>query len=113
MSMLITVTGVDDHTDLDRLFSFAQVHSDIEIGVLYSETHAGRGRYPSFKAIQRIIQKKFALTKLGAPVPKLAMHFCGRSVFDLMNDGSAPARLAQCADRVQLNFNAKIGRAHV
>ena len=51
-----TLTGVDESTPIDALIALAEAHPIVEWGILYSPSRQGQsGRYPSYEAIQRIL----------------------------------------------------------
>ena len=83
-SPVITVTGVDERTDLDKLRTLP-----VEVGFLYSRTKQGN-RYPGWDWIRRNMPT----------VPAVSLHICGREAFK---------QLASClilpfgAQRIQLN----------
>ncbi len=63
--MLITVTGIDESTDIDRLLNVVQPHA--EIGILFSMTASGRNRYPSADWISKTSKR----------LRTAALHVCG------------------------------------
>lgn len=78
-----TLTGVDDYTDLDKLTKLSEEFPFVEWGMLYSKKRQGEGRYPS-----AAYQKDFyALPTMdtGGVVIK-AIHLCGESVYDLIEN---------------------------
>lgn len=105
-----TLTGVDEHTDLNRLVALSKTYLLSELlaewGFLYSPKRQGDpGRYPSEAFLRQ------ALTGLPDHV-NVALHVCGDGVMDLLTDSSSVA--AQLVDlvaarggRVQLNFNQR------
>jgi phosphoribosylanthranilate isomerase len=97
----ITLTGVDDATDLSALepigrkFAFRLA----EWGVLYSETRAGHDpRYPSFSTIEAIV------AMAGEGKTRFALHICGRAVVDFIAGVGRVSAIAPVFPRVQLNF---------
>ncbi len=99
--MATTLTGVDEHTDLDTLIALSRQFPFVEWGVLYSPNRAGQGgRYPAVPAaleILRVLQEANVAT---------AVHLCGAGVPGAIDGSDANAlALAALAGRVQLNFN--------
>jgi phosphoribosylanthranilate isomerase len=99
----ITLTGVDDATDLDAILSAASSHQPglVEWGVLYSTSNAGRPRYPSRSTIDKI-----ARLCEGVPTAPFALHICGRSVADFIASREHVSEIARAFPRVQINFAA-------
>ena len=84
----ITVTGIDERTDLGLLEGLGGV----EIGILYSATPEGRNRYPRKKWIVNAVHR----------LPRVAIHICGRKARqelseNLLHDLVGPAK------RIQIN----------
>lgn len=110
----VTLTGVDENTDLDALTALSAQHPFAEWGVLYSQSRAGNDpRYPSLDWIARFADLaaqrglNVALHLCGDVVPKL-----GKALLDFDRGNhqcfSDPALrevfdLAGRFDRVQLN----------
>lgn len=67
MYLPITITGIDQKTDLSKL------PVNCEIGILYTETPEGRNRYPS---MFEIIEMVNYLHEVGY---RIALHVCGTS----------------------------------
>ncbi len=71
----ITFTGIDESCPLDELRALLWLDDRIELGVLYSETQAGSGRYPVVSWVNEIA------LRLGAEFQsRVALHVCGRAV---------------------------------
>ena len=94
---LCTLTGVDDATPLDRLVCLSREFPFLEIGVLYSESQAGTGRYPSKERIR-------ALAEAADGPAKMALHVCGRAVADLIVGKGEVSTIANAFPRIQINF---------
>lgn len=99
----ITLTGVDDATDLDAAMDLTSSRQPglVEWGVLYSTSNAGSPRYPSRSAIERIARLCESL--VDAP---FALHICGRSVTDFIASRDHVSEIATAFARVQINFVA-------
>jgi phosphoribosylanthranilate isomerase len=71
---IITVTGADERTDLDRL-----KHMHVEVGILYSVDREGKEpRYPSLKWILDAARK----------LPYVSLHVCGKPAREQAITGS-------------------------
>lgn len=71
MELKITLTGVDERTDLDalsKILPFSNIH--IEFGILYTWNTEKRNRYPCRSSIVRILEQLQG--------NKLSLHVCGR-----------------------------------
>lgn len=97
----VTLTGVDDHTDLTELVALSRWAPRVEWGVLYSPSRSGKGgRYPAVKRAKAI------LAALGEEGIGSAVHLCGAGVNGaLLGQDDDALELAHLAGRVQLNFN--------
>jgi hypothetical protein len=98
----ITLTGVQETIDLDRLrhLTRAAYGISVEWGVLYSPERAGGGgRYPSLAWLRDFSQYA---TDNGL---RIALHICGKGVDRLLGNDHETVSLAMKFDRVQLNFN--------
>lgn len=110
---LCTLTGADETTEFNDLASLHRVFPFVEFAFLFSPDRAGAGgRYPSVAWLHAVL----ARAKHETPAMHVAVHFCGRSVHELVNreQNSAAMGLLQHLDtefgsraRVQLNFNLK------
>lgn len=93
----LTITGVDESTNLSRARSIAE-RWPVEFAVLLSERWAGRSnRYPPLWFVQR------AITTL----PRVAVHLCGKLAVDVCS----PAELLP--SYVCRLLNGRIGRLQV
>jgi hypothetical protein len=98
----ITLTGVDENTDLRLLGPLSENHP-VEWGFLYSPKQQSEpGRYPSIY----FLKKAFALLP---PSLHIALHICGKGVNDILTAEPVATALvellAQRNGRLQLNFN--------
>lgn len=96
----VTLTGLDDHTDLSKIWRLSKLYPFVEWGVLYTKTPEGRARYPSIAKIREIglFFQEYNI--------KGSLHLCGSVVYDLLdhklNEHQKPLRGYK---RIQLNFN--------
>lgn len=115
----VTLTGVDENTDLNELVQLSANFPFVEWGVLYDESLAGRHpRYPSLAWIER-----FATLAADNRL-NIALHLCGSAVSRLRKLYSGPEAyphrtpanesefallsLTERFGRVQLNTVAKL-----
>lgn len=101
----ITLTGVDEATDLAKLAELSTRFPLVEWGFLYSPTRQGKGgRYPSVATLQH------AFSTLPSIV-RVALHICGAGVPNLLAQDpevkSLVDAIAARHGRVQLNFNQR------
>ncbi len=89
----ITLTGIDELTDLLAIDELAGPRSNVEIGVLLSLTPEGRNRYPSLSFIH------LAVDILGS---RLAIHICGKAARQALHDHQFDLPLTFCG-RIQIN----------
>ncbi len=92
MRPLITVTGLDDYTDLDTMKKLAR--PGVEVGILVTAEPKGRGRYPSPKTIG------LAVHLLSG---RCALHICGRAARQQLTAGGYDNWLLRGVARVQVN----------
>ncbi len=82
--MSITLTGIDEATNLDEIRELLMF--GVEIGILYSGTPDQRNRYPEIAWIERALRYLHERISLGA----LSLHICGRVArARLLNGGLA------------------------
>lgn len=81
----------------------AEQYPFVEWGILYSQTRRGEGRYPSFRWINRLVERMGNIRS-----PNFALHVCGRAVNFLLSgsDVNDVSRTARAFKRVQINFNS-------
>lgn len=99
----ITLTGVDDHTDIAAVATLSHRYSLVEWGFLYSPKRQGNGgRYPSIDTLRK------AFKTLPSNV-RVALHVCGSGVPNLLAGEPVVTELvvavARRSGRVQLNFS--------
>lgn len=103
----VTFTGIDDQTDLDRLYELQNKYPfEIEWGLLLSLGRQGKGRYPHIldfmcRLDQRIIDNK--------PKLRLSAHLCGELAKSMAKNfsewGDIWPRLLLFFPRIQINLN--------
>lgn len=98
---ICTMTGIDECTDLNRVWALSKRYPFAEWGVLYSDNRAGTGRYPQKGWIEDLTDR----IRNSNEKPAFALHICGAAVDRFLNDpiDSDVARLACCFGRIQLN----------
>lgn len=99
----ITLTGVDDRTNLAALAALSELYPLVEWGFLYSPKRQGLGgRYPSVEMLAN------AFKTLPANA-RVALHVCGAGVPNILNGEPVVTALVEAVSsrggRVQLNFN--------
>jgi len=111
----VTFTGVDERTNFNHLVEMVEAAGDgarfIEFGVLYAPSQAGQGgRYPSLEWLEDFAEKA------NKAEFNIALHFCGKSVKNLLESVRGTSRtvevkrlfnLAEKFGRVQLNTRGK------
>lgn len=90
-----TLTGVDDATDLDAIADIFAEFPLAEFAILWSDTRAGAGRYPT-KARIAEFARRFAQGRI-------ALHVCGRAVEDLIEGRGEVSQVAKAFPRIQVN----------
>lgn len=104
---IISLTGIDAHTDLDALGELSMMGPVVEFGVLYLNEKAdvNSSRYPDAET-----REKFLNYRVNGQPLRLAAHLCGRSVFESILDPKRRLAIIEDIkryDRVQLNVNAR------
>ncbi len=99
----MTMTGVDENTDLHQLIALSNVNPNVEWGLLYSPHQQGEpGRFPS----TYFLKKTLALAPSSV---QIALHICGQGVDDVLTAEPVAtalmALLTARSGRLQLNFN--------
>jgi hypothetical protein len=89
----ITLTGVDESTDIERLIQMTTDHPFVEFGFLYTTTPEGRNRYPSFDWLAGV------LPRLNG---RAALHICGKQA-RIQLGISRLTELTRHTPRVQVN----------
>lgn len=97
---MITLTGIDEHTDLDALMRMLDNAGTypVEIGVLWTTSPEGRNRYPSGEFIAK------AADRLGS---RLAVHICGKGARTQAAGYQAPHDVLRKVGRIQVNGNVE------
>lgn len=101
----ITFTGIDETCNLDELFALLNVDPRIELGVLYSDTRAGAGRYPNPAWICGTAARVHGAFGPG----RVALHVCGRAVRKLLSGYSLHADLSLLWDFQRIQLNGRFG----
>ena len=101
----VTLTGVDDSTDLIALGAFSRRHPLAEWGFLHSTKRQGLGgRYPSVSTIRQAFETL-------QPEVRVALHICGEGVPNLLAGEQTILGLVEAIaarnGRVQLNFSQR------
>jgi hypothetical protein len=93
----ITFTGADPSCAVDDLLALTAADPRVELGLLYSETHAGTGRYPPAAWIRETAER------LG--FHRVALHVCGRAVKKMIYGEASDPELGSLwnFERVQMN----------
>lgn len=98
-----TFTGVDQKTSINRVEELSNKYPYAEWALLYSAKRQGNeSKYPSYDFIADWLD-------VVTPSVHLALHLCGRSVQDLINQNNSVLELVELVQsrkgRIQLNFN--------
>lgn len=103
----ISLIGVDEMTDIDLLvtrygYDYQLPYKPaVELGVLFSNTKQGKdNRYPNTNTVIQI----GAMYRTWIP---LALHLCGESVKEFLNDPASYDYITKYYKRIQLNFALK------
>jgi len=95
----VTITGLDEKTNLESIGRLWRLYPFVEFGVLISENNTGnKPRYPSLECIK--------LLTLMIPRDKLALHVCGNICRDTMLGKNSLERffpMINCFGRIQFN----------
>ena len=94
----VTLTGIDQSTDLDRAIELSRQHELLEWGILLGGTPTPR--YPSIPFIQEWADRA---DRAGIPV---ALHLCGRFARAWIDNDPEVVSLANQFGRVQVNVVA-------
>lgn len=103
----VTVTGIDDNTDLNHAVALAKAYPFVEYGILVSSatlTHSIVERYPRLRQVHKIVET-FNENKVN-----YSIHLCGRFTRAFMNDtnfGELRKIPTENANRIQINYSAK------
>lgn len=90
---LVTLTGADERTDLDRLARIVEANPIIEVGLLYTATPEGRNRYPTLEWLNRAAERFTG---------RCAIHVCGSGARKQLLNGELRDLIGK-ARRVQVN----------
>lgn len=97
----ITFTGIDESCTMAELFALLHVDNRIELGILYSQTKAGTGRYPTPTWIRHTAKRIYEAYGHG----RVALHVCGRAVRRVIRGDMLDPELPSLWEfaRIQLN----------
>jgi hypothetical protein len=98
----ITFTGIDESCPIADLFALLDAGcSRIELGILYSDTRAGAGRYPGASWIRQTARRIHSVYGRG----HVALHVCGSAVRRLLRGEALHPDLSVIGgfERIQLN----------
>lgn len=97
----ITFTGIDETCSVEDLSALLAVDSRIELGILYSDTRAGAGRYPHPGWIRETADRITRTLGHG----RVALHICGSAVRRLLAGELLHPDLSVLGkfERIQLN----------
>lgn len=116
----VTITGLDNSTDINEILELSAQYPWLEWGVLLSETRMGQPRYPNAAWLNSLYRANMAYQ--GNHEPRFAAHLCGATQREFVsgtkhdhtfNDSwlkpfrISPGRFGWMFGRVQVNFNAK------
>lgn len=108
----VTITGIDETTDLDELRVLSTRYPFVEWGVLFTKPRAPyqtKPRFPGWDWIGRLEQ---AIAPPWAQL-RVAFHCCGDAVGSLLRGERAAVYLPyNVYERLQLNFHGLRARAH-
>lgn len=117
----ISLTGADDHTDINDLFELSRAYPMVEWGILFSSSRAGNDRYPSADWIGDLVNRQTAGPGFNRPL-NLAAHLCGKTMRGFMTGitfegydegtwlhphGLSLSQFNAAFQRAQINFNAQ------
>lgn len=100
----VTITGVDDFSDLDKIQELDLRFKFVEWGFLFSKTKCGTNRYPSFNNLKALCHA----------VRYPSAHFCGAYAYDVLAKGETYLldEYSPYYFRIQLNFNFSVNNKY-
>ena len=110
----VTITGVDENTDINEMISLTKHFPFVEWGILISLSKSGSDRYPSKEWISKLFA---AFTKAELDTANVSYHICGKLSRDLLLGKFDMASWLKCiadpitfgyAKRMQINVNVGI-----
>lgn len=99
----ITLTGVDEQTNVDKLVQVSATYPCVEFGFLYTTTPEGRNRYPSFEWLAETLPRLNGCA---------ALHVCGSHARAQLGIGRLND-LIRYTPRVQVNGILSIDEAEM
>ncbi|MDF2435385.1 MAG: hypothetical protein JWP44_5016 [Mucilaginibacter sp.] len=107
MEFKCSFNGIDEFTDIDRVYELSQRFPFIEWGILYSLTRSEDDReirYPSYNFIWDLLEDSALYGEALYP----ALHLCGKAARDFLLEDDVPfSPLVYDVDRIQINVNLK------
>jgi len=97
----ITLTGIDERTDLSKVWMLSKMHPLVEWGVLYDQEAGRGGQYATRPFILDLLE--FA----GRSGVNLSLHICGRTVHKLLDGDATLMEMSYQFPRIQLNIRHK------
>lgn len=97
-----TLTGIEDSTDLNRLYDLSAEFPFVEWGVLMAGDKAGSGRFPTRRWLERLADQIVAHPEAAS----FALHLCGGNAQSYLFSPASgvTSELAKVFPRIQLNF---------
>lgn len=107
----VTVTGLDDTTNLIDLMTIAKKYSFVEWGVLVADSYSNyRPRYPIYTIFRNLEKCKNILPQIN-----FSLHVCGPYLRKIIHNGNWQVfdyldgiNVANCFSRIQLNLSNMI-----
>ena len=101
----ITITGADDHTDINDMIRISKQFPLVEWGILFSKNRQGTQRYPSYEWVRKLreVLPDYPLN--------LSAHLCGNWTKDIFQGKFSwiveETGYLMMFQRLQLNFNCQ------
>lgn len=107
---ILTLSGVDRHTNLEELIAILREYPWVEVGLLVSDTSTA-SRYWNFAEVGRVVDELWGGLLEGCPDekvtyaagPQIAIHVCGGAARQNLLGGGGAADLCRRLDRIQVN----------
>lgn len=106
----VTFTGADDSISPRDLLPISELYPEVEWGILFSRSNAGRPRYPSTAWLEELGSAWIESHRLKWTPLNLSAHLCGHYVRQLVTQGVEDwwrEHEYMRFRRVQLNFHAQ------
>ena len=102
---ILTLSGVDRHTNLEELIAILREYPWVEVGLLVSDTSTA-SRYWNFAEVADVVSELWSglqdKERL-AVGPQVAIHVCGSAARENLLRGGEAADLCRRLDRIQVN----------